>query len=317
MKKMIMLTLAAILVFSVTACGGQNQAGSNYPEKQITVIVPWGSGDGVDLTTRAFADFAEEELGQTVVVQNKPGGGGAVGHTEASKQQADGYNLLTASTGALTVKPSTGQVGYATEDFSAIGQMVEMPVVVAVNKDAPYDSLKDLFEHAQENEVTFSTPAPGTSQHVIMEQLANEYDMNLSHVSGKGGNGAVSNVMGGHVDAVAVGPAPLSGKDVKLLGVSTAERDPYLPDVPTFQEQGYDFSFNLFFGLVAPSGTPDEAINTMSETLEKAMQDEELQEKWKNLGVNPVYLDSQEFQDKIDRYAENMGQAVEEIGLAE
>ncbi|WP_181347562.1 tripartite tricarboxylate transporter substrate binding protein [Thalassobacillus sp. CUG 92003] len=310
-----------IMLLVAAGCSGETSSesagGSNYPNKSINLIVPFPSGDGTDLVSRAFAKYAEEELGQPVVVNNKPGGGGSIGHAEASKQKADGYNMLTGSSGAMTIKPYAGDVPYSYEDFTPVGQMVEVPIVIAVNESSEFESLNALVKHAKENpgEVTYSTPAAGSSQHVLMEHFASQNDLELKHVPGEGGNGAVSSVMGGHVDVVAVGAPPIAGKDVKKLAVTTEERSEFMPEVPTFKEQDFEIDSSLWFGLFVPSGTPEDIVAQLEESLKKASEDSDVKEEWKNLNLSPAYLNSEDFQKKIENIANENKQIVKEIGL--
>ncbi len=310
-----------IMLLATMGCSGSSNTASkaeDYPKKPIKLIVPFPSGDGTDLVSRAFAKFAEEKLGKPVVVNNKSGGGGSIGHTEASKQKGNGYHMLTGSSGAMTIKPYSGDLEYTYKDFTPIGQMVEVPIVVAVNKDSKFDSLSGLVKYVKENpgEITYSTPASGSSQHILMEYFAHKNDLKLKHVPGKGGNGAVSKVMGGHIDVVAVGAPPISGKDVKKLAVTTQERYEFMSDVPTFKEEGFKIDSSLWFGLFVPKETPKEIVTKLEETLKEASNDPEVKKAWKKLQLSPAYLESEEFKKKIEQIAKENQEILKKIGMS-
>ncbi|MFZ4450962.1 tripartite tricarboxylate transporter substrate binding protein [Salibacterium aidingense] len=310
----------------LTGCGeesGSNnsEAEEEYPTQSISLTVPFSSGDSSDLSSRVFTDFAEEELGESISVENRDGAGGSIGHSEAAQAKADGYTLLTGSSGAMTIQPYTSDVGYTYEDFEPIGNMVEIPIALAVPEDSPYETLDEFMQEAenQPGELTYATPGTGVTQHIMMESMAQEYEVDLTHMPQDGGSDAVSQAVGGHVDAVAVGATQVVSQhesgDLKVLGVTSEEQYENLPDVPTFQEQDYDVNTTVWFGLFAPAGTPENVIESLSSTLENASENEEVLEQWKDLNLNPAYQDRDEFQTMIEEQAEQNKNVVEEIGL--
>lgn len=324
-SKFLYLFLTVIFVLGIVAgCSQSETPESNnvsekqFPEKPVEIIVPFSAGDGTDLAARAYANFAEKELGQPFVVNNRPGGGGSVGLAEAAQKSADGYHMVLGSTGALTLKPFTEDVHYSYEDFDPVGQITEIPVLIAVKKDSEIDTLKDFVELAKENpgKITYSTPGPGVLQHIIMVDLAKKNDIEIAHVPANGAPAAVANVLGGHVDAAVVSPAAVANQDVKIIAVSTAERAPAFPDVPTFVEQGYDIVSSLSFGFFVPAGTPEDVINVLSDSLKKASEDPTVIEAWDKLGYPPAYMNPEDYDKMMTNVANTNQEMLKEIGLA-
>ncbi|MEK8126549.1 tripartite tricarboxylate transporter substrate binding protein [Paenibacillus filicis] len=333
MKKGKLLT-ASLLAFTVLAAGCSNSpapaAGDKgasspkaaaYPTKAVSIVVPFSAGDISDLATRAFSEFAGGALGQSVVVVNKEGGGGSVGHAEVSKATADGYTLLTGSSGAMGIKPYTANVGYTPDDFKPIGQLVELPFSIISNKNAAFKTLKEFIEYAKNNpgKVKYASPGPGTSNHIVMETLAKKYGLKLVHVPYSGANDAVSVVLGGHVDAAIVVASQVvpqqKAGEVNVLGVTSPKKYEFMPDVPTFGEQGYELDASVWFGIFAPKNTPDDITKVLIDTMKKSSEDPKLKETWKKLSITPSYIGPDELKAKIAKESKSNLEIIKELGL--
>lgn len=292
-----------------------------YPEKTIKIIVGFGAGDAIDGTARVLADRLAQELGGPVVVINIPGGGGAKGLAAAAQEAADGHTLVMGSTGALTARPLISNAGYTPDSFAPIAQLTEVPIGLAVAKDSPFTSIDDVIAAAKEKpgSVSYATPAPGTTQHISMERFANMQGIELTHIGGKGGKGAVTKALSGEVDFVFVGASNYTSLaksgDLRVLGVADEQRVPYLPDAPTFEEQGYDLVAKVWFGLLAPAGTPDDVLVKLRAAVATIAQSDETLALYGKYNFSPAYLDADVFAKRIANNVAEHGVVLKKIGL--
>lgn len=304
---------------AVLLCAGSLPATAAFPDKAIQIIVGFAPGDAIDGTARVIAEQLEKDLSVPVVVVNIAGGGGAKGAAAAAKKPADGYTLLMGSTGALTARPQISNSGYTTDDFVALAQLTEVPIGLAVSKDSPYQSLTELIDAAKAGTVKYATPAPGSTQHISMAAFAAANDLNLIHIGGKGGKGAVTKTLSGEVDFVFVGAsnytALAKSGDLKVLAVAAPERVAYLPDAPTFQEQGYDLNAAVWFGLLARQGTADDVLLILREAIDKVATMETTEALYRKFNFNSAYLNATDFQQRIEANVAHHADVLKAIGL--
>ncbi len=313
--------IASLACAMAALVGGPANAQSDYPSQAIQIIVPFGAGDAIDGTARLMSRRLQEQVGVPFVVRNIPGAGGAIGFAEANKAEADGYTLLVASTGAMTARPQISDSGYQTDDFVPIAQLVEVPIGIAVTEDSPFDSVEALVAAAQEEagSIKYSTPGPGSTQHLSMERFAQSHDMELVHIGGRGGKGAVTKALTGEVDFVFVGASNYTGLaeagKLQVLGVAAPEPVPYLPDAPTFQELGYDFNSAVWFGLVANRGFPEDRLEMLRGAVEQVATSAETEELYEKYNLTPAFLGHEEFQERIAGSVEQNAETLNTIGL--
>ena len=311
--------LSVLAAATVTLAAGP--AAAEYPDRPVTIIVPFGAGDAVDGTARVMASGLEDALGGSVVVRNVPGGGGAAGTAAAKAEGADGHTLLMGSTGALTARPLISDVGYATADFAPIAQLVEVPIAVAVREDSPLQTMDDLVTAAQAEDLRYATPAPASTQHIEMERFAAERGLGLVHVGGQGGAGAVTKALSGEVDFVFVGApnytALADGGELRVLAVAAPERAPYLPEVPTMAEAGYPMDAAVWFGLLANAEAPGEAIEALRAATAEVAQGEDTLALYERYDFTPAYLDAEAFGARIAETVERNDETLREAGLLE
>ena len=305
-------------VFAVSASLVSAQ---EYPNKPVQIVVPFGAGDALDSSARAIADQLKTAMGVPFIVQNIPGAGGGKGTAEAGKASADGYTLLMGSTGALTARPLIADAGYKTEDFTPIAQLVIGPIGLAVAADSPYQSIGDLVAAAKstDSSVKYSTPGPGSTQHINMEIFAQENGLNMTHIGGKGGKGAVTKALSGEVDFVFVGASNYvslaKAKKLRVLGVASDARLSYLPDAPTFTEQGFDFDVAVWFGLLTNSDTPPEIVAKLRAEVAKVANTDEIRALYTKLNLTEAFLDGDAFQAQIDADVAKHSVVLKNIGL--
>jgi len=292
-----------------------------FPSGPVRIIVPFEAGDAIDGTARLLADIMADEFGSPVIVQNIPGGGGAAGTAEALRSPADGQTLLMASTGALTARPILSTSGYQTSDFKPIANLVDQPIGLAVAASSPYQTLGELVEAAKAETLSYSTPAPGSTQHVSMADFASKNGLTLNHVGGQGGRGAITKALTGEVDFAFVGASNYiglaEGGQLRILGVASPERLAFLSDAPTFKEAGFDFNASVWFGLVVPQQTPEGPTEALRETVEKVAQSGKAAELYQKLNFEPNYMAADAFQTRIDESVEQNRRILTALGLVQ
>jgi len=290
-----------------------------YPERAVTIVVPFGAGDSVDGTARVIAENLQEDLGVPFVVKNVPAGGGAAGTAEVARAPADGYTLLMASTGALTARPQVSDAGYETDDFAPIAQLVTVPIALAVAKDSPYKTLDELLAAAKDKPLKYATPAPASTQHLSMTAFAKENGLKLVHVGGQGGKGAVTKTLTGETDFTFTGApnftALQEAGEMRVLAVAAPKRVPYMPDTPTFAEAGHDLDASVWFGLVARKDVPDEALASLRKVVGEVAQSPATLELYEKFDFTPAYLDADAFGDKIQADVERSRGTLTDLGL--
>lgn len=314
MKRLLGLAAAAMVLALPLAASA-----ANFPSKPIRIISPFAAGDAIDNTARVMAERMRSILNVQVIVQNIPGGGGAVGLAEAARAAPDGYTLAIASTGALTAGPLITDSGFEPDDFTPLARLVTMPLAVAVNDKSPYTSLKELVEAAKTKELSYSTPGASTKQRIVMTQFAKDNGLKLIHIAGKGGTDAATKAMTGEVDfvftAVPVFENLARGGKLTVLGVAADERVDYMPNVPTFKEEGYPTLDNLWFGLIVRKGVPAEAVSILENAIKDAAGQKETKELYAKLRFTDGYLNGPAFGEVIKANLENHKVVLKAIGL--
>lgn len=275
-----------------------------WPERPIKIVVPFPPGNSSDVSMRLLAELLAPRLGQAVVVENKVGAGGTIGTGYAAKQPADGYTLAMGSTGPLSIgpwlRPDTMTYDPLT-DLEPIAAVAWAPQVMVVRTDEPYDNIEGLIQHTKKsgNPLKYGTPGVGTTPHLVISKFLRDAGIQGQHIPYKGGMQSLADLIGGQVnfmsDNVPVFSAALDGKRVKPIGVTSAERIPNLPNVPTLAEQGLKgFSMQGWILLMAPTGVPDEAKKRLEKEVAAVMQDKNMQQRLLGFGLVPMSMPQSE-----------------------
>jgi len=266
-----------------------------FPAKPIHIIVPYPPGGGTDVVARTVAPKMQEALGQPVVVENRAGAGGNIGTDFVAKAPADGYTLLVASAStAINTTLSKNVTWQATRDFAPVALLVLNQSLLVVHPSVPATSVRELIALAKSKpgHVTFASYGNGSSAHLIGELFKMMAGVDLVHVPYKGAAPAVNDLLGGQVnmlfsDVAAILPHVKSGK-VRALGIGSEKRFAGLPDVPTIAEAGVPgFVGGGFLGLVAPAGTPREAIDKLNAAAVKSLAAPEVADRLNSLASPP------------------------------
>ena len=283
------LSLAVLAAASLLTTGAFAQA---WPSKPIRAVVPFAPGSATDQIGRAFAAEMAKTLGQTIVVENKPGVNGMLGAAEVAKAAPDGYTILigTNSTNAA-LKSLMKQLPYDQDKaFAPVGYMGSVPLIVAVNNDVPAKNLRELVTLAKSKpgHVTFASAS--TSQLVSTEMLANMAGVQLTNVPYKSGPAAMTDLIGGQVmmftaDFAVMLPQVKGGK-IRGLAVTSTKRSPAIPELPTVNEAlGLkDYELIAYFAMFAPAGTPPEIVAKLNQAVNAAANSKELQDKFASIG---------------------------------
>jgi tripartite-type tricarboxylate transporter receptor subunit TctC len=261
----------------------------DYPARPVMIIVPQPPGGGTDIITRIFADQLTKQLGQTFVVENRAGAGTVVGSVAAAKAAPDGYTLLAGLTANMAVNPSLfANLAYdPIRDFTAVGMMAEFPFVIVVSKNFPAHSVKELIAlaKAKPGEINFASAGNGSGQHLSAELFKLMTGTNMTHVPYRGAAPAYTDVISGRTpvffDNLSSALGQIRGGSVRALAVTSKERAPLLPDVPTVGETVPGYQNTVWFGLWAPKQTPPAIIAKLHTAMEKSVADPTVQERIK------------------------------------
>jgi tripartite-type tricarboxylate transporter receptor subunit TctC len=270
-----------------------------YPSRTITFIVPMAPGGPPDVISRMVIPHMTAPLGVSVIVENKPGAGGAVGAAMVARSAPDGYTVLAVTNNALSVIPATRKdLEYSLKDFAAIGGFAMDPGVFVVRATDPWKDLDSLVEYARKNpgKLSYGSAGIGTTTHLAMEAVKVGRGVDLTHVPFKGTQPAKAALLGGHI-TVAVGPVSVMMPNIKsgeLIALVTTARSRIadLPQVPTVSEKGVpQASFNLWVALFVPAKTPKPVVDRLNGTLTRALKDPKVVESAEKLGMVVDFTD--------------------------
>ena len=284
------------LLLALLLAGTAATARADYPERAITMIVPFAAGGPTDTVGRLVADAMTRELGQQVIVENVGGAGGTLGAARVAKAEPDGYTLLMYHIGQATSASLYRKLSYdPINDFAPIGRVTDVPMTVIGRSTLEPSSAADLigFIRAKKDELTLANAGPGSSSHLCGMLLMSALGVPMTTVPYKGTAPAMTDLLGGQVDLVCDQTTNTAGQiragKVKAYAVTTKERVAALPDLPTLDEAGLPgFEMSVWHGLWAPKGTPEPVIAKLVPALATALKDEKVIERMADLGTVPV-----------------------------
>ncbi|WP_435171210.1 tripartite tricarboxylate transporter substrate binding protein [Falsirhodobacter sp. 1013] len=266
---MIRSHIVALLLASALAVPA---AAQDFPQKTVTLVVWSGAGGALDTYGRKLAELLETQVGWSVKVDNRPGGSGAVGVSQIMTQPADGYNILVL-TGTLTFGIAQGLIPFDLDDFRLLRAMQSEPSSLAVNADSPLTSTAGFVEAmADGGNLRVGGHAPGGFHQYMLYQMMQAGGFESGWIPHDASGKVTLALLGHHIDAAMMTPstglAQVKSGEVRLLGVSTEERTPFLPDVPTFREQGYDIEGAVWRGIAVRAGTPDDVVASIQSAID-------------------------------------------------
>ena len=309
------------------AAAGTAFAQGGWPEKPITMIVPFPPGGVADTVARPVAEALSKELKQPVVIENKAGAGGALGMGLAARAPADGYTLLM-SLSSISILPEADKIlgrkpAFTLNQFKPIARFTADPTVLVVRADAPWKTLGDFVKDLKAQPGRFNYGSSGNygTMHVPMEMLKANAGFRMTHIPYTGAGPAVLALLGGQVDAIASGPSTVVQqiKAGKLRALAHWGDKPLvaLPEVPSLKQAGYAATFAQWSALLVPAGTPDDVVQKLRAAARKVAQDPNVIQTINRAGSPIEYQDAPEFQSYWDADAALMTDAVRKIGKVE
>ncbi|WP_454673041.1 tripartite tricarboxylate transporter substrate binding protein [Achromobacter pestifer] len=324
--KCLLRACAALLVLPLAGCGnspsGEAVADTTYPTHPITIVVTFPPGGGTDLLARRIGASLQEQLGQPVVVENRPGASGNIGARIVAEAQPDGYTLLMVNS-SFAINPGVYRnLGFAPKrDFAAVINVAFVPSVFVVPAASPLHTLDDALAAAQPGKpLPFASCGNGTPQHLAGEMLARATGAILQHVPYKGCGPALTDVTAGQVGmgvVTASSAAPLiaAGK-LRALAVTSPARSPLMPTVPTVAEQGIaGYALDQWHGLLVPAATPPAVVDKLNAAVTKVVRRPEVQASLREQGFTPASSTPREFQKMINADIDRYTALTESIGL--
>lgn len=315
--------LAAIVAVFACVITGFAQA-ADYPNRTITIIVPFPPAGGVDAMARVAAQKLSEALKQQVIVENRGGAGGTIGTRIAAKAAPDGYTLLLGHTGTMAINPTL----YAAlnidieKEFTPIGMIAELPIALLAHPSFPAKTVADFIKIAKEkgDQQNVGTSAVGTGGYLTAQLFKSEADLNFALIPYKGTAPLMNDLLGGHVP-VAFGVLPpalgnIAAGKLRAVAVTSKKRFSLLPDVPTFDESGMPgFEAVLTYGLLAPHGTPKEIVDRLSAELRKLASNDEVKKQINMEGGDPRTSTPEEYAAVLAREGKTWGGLVKKLNL--
>ncbi|HEX2221518.1 MAG TPA: tripartite tricarboxylate transporter substrate-binding protein [Candidatus Limnocylindria bacterium] len=311
---------------AATEGGGGGGAAGGYPDREITMVVPFDAGGPTDTVTRLVAEPMSEVLGQQIVVQNRSGAGGTVGAEEVANAEPDGYTVLMHHIGMSTAPTLYPELAYdPLTDFKTIGLVTEVPMTIVAKPDFEPETLEELVDYVTENAetVTLAHAGVGAASHLCGLLIQNALDVRFNEVPYDGTGPALGALEGNQVDFMCdqtTNTAPRIQQDqVKAYAVTAPERIDVLPDLPTTAEGGLeDVEVTVWHGLYVPAETPDEVVQALTDALQQALADEGVIEELANLGTSPVPEDQatpEAHTQKLEEQIELWRPVIEEAGV--
>ena len=312
-----LLSLALLSGLSATAVA------QSYPAKPVRLISPYAPGGGTDILARLIGQKLSENLGQPVIVENRPGAGGVIGTEIVAKAPADGYTIMLASPSPIVVAPHLHKkLAYRPlNDLAPITLISVVPAVLAVHPSLPAKSVKELvaFAKARPAQLTFSSSGNGGTGHLAGEMLKMMSGVDMVHVPYKGTGPATTAVLSGEVslsfgNIISVLPHVKGGR-LRAIAVTTPKRSPVLPDVPAVAETLAGYSAGPWYGVLAPAGTPQEIISRLNQEIVKILRSPEVMKTLSAEGADPIGSSPGEFANLLKTETERWGKVVRQAGM--
>lgn len=301
------LGAAALATALLPAKGVRAQS---YPDRPITLVIPFAPGGSTSIVGRAIADKMSEILKQKIIVDNRAGAGGTVGTKAVANAEPDGYTIALGYTGTLAIGPTLyTKAGYdPRKDFAAIGLIGHAPNSIVVHPSFPAKTLGELIAYAKANpeKVSFGSAGAGSASHITGEYFATIAGIKIVHIAYKGTGPAMADLLGGHIP-MAIAPIPathanVSAGTLRALAVTSPKRISLLPDVPTIAESGLpDFEATLYYGLIAPAATPRPVVEKLNQALRAAIESDDVKKRLLQDGTEPTPSTPDEYAAFIDK----------------
>src|ERR1044071_4801591 len=314
MKKAILLASALALLAGVAQA-------QQFPTRPATLIVPWPAGGSTDIGMRALASATEKHLGQSIVIENKPGAAGTIGPANmAASARPDGYTVAQLPITVFRI-PFIQKTSFdPTKDFTYIVHVTGYTFGVVVKADAPWKTFNELIEYARANpgKLNYGTPGAGTSLHITMEQIAKMKGIKWTQVPFKGVADSMNALLGGHIDVTSDSTGwagAVNAGSARLLVTWGAARTKNWPDVPILKEVGIDLISNSPFGIGGPKGMDPAVVKILHDAFKKGMEEQSYRDTIAKLDMEPYYLSTADYHAYAMQQITEQKQLIEELGL--
>ena len=304
-------------------CSFAHMAYAAWPEKTITLIVPWAAGGSTDILARALSEQLTKSLGQPVIVDNRAGASGNIGSNLVAKAKPDGYTLLIGSMSTHAMNPALmpNMPFRGVDDFTPLAQIANVVNTLVVNPSVPAKSVKELIAYAKANpgKVAYASAGAGSTNHLSAVLFEKAAGIEMLHVPYKGGAPAVLDTVGDQTKVLfSAGTQTLphvkAGK-LRLLGVTEAKRSALLPDVPTVGETLPGYELSVWYGAFGPAGMPKDLVTKLNSEINKALANPEVRARMDAIGVEIVKGTPDEFASVLRRDADRYGKLIRELGI--
>ncbi|MDS1138770.1 Bug family tripartite tricarboxylate transporter substrate binding protein [Nitratireductor indicus] len=315
-------SLAVAGTLGVTALTGP--AVAEYPDKPVTIVVPYAAGGLTDLMARAVAEGLTKEMGQPFVVENKPGAGGAVGLKGVINSDKDGYTLVMIPANIATMKQLYPSIGFdPVEDIAPVANIGASAIGMAVNKtELPVGTVAELVDHVKANpDLSYTDCGNASPQQIVGAFFREEAQIEMTHINYKGCGASIPDVLAGRVPLVFASLPhllPHMGDDGKLsvLAITSAARSPLAPELPTLAESGYpQIVVDAWFGVAAPKGTPDDIIDSINAAINTVLGSDTMKELMATRNVQPIGGSAEDFARTIAHDSELLSKIVQDVGI--
>ena len=296
-----------VLVLVMFASVATAQAQSAWPQKPIRIVVPFAPGGNTDSIARVMAERFTQSLGQPVLVDNKVGAGGAIAAEFVAKAPADGYTLMMAAMPVMAVLPVISKTNFdPLRDFVLVSNVGSNPFVMGIHKSVPANNLSEFVAYMRKNpgKFNYASGGSGSVSHLSAALFVKRADLDMTHISYKGGAPAVTDLLGGNVQMYFGNFSELyphvSGGNIRIIGVSSDKRAAQLPQVATIAESGFPgFKTVTWNGLMAPAGTPPAVVARLADAVKEALAFEGTQSKFQQMGVDAIGSSPREFAETL------------------
>jgi len=311
---------AAVAAFVLAAAGAASA--QSFPSRAVHIFVPYPAGGGVDVLTRTLGDVVSKQWGQSVVVENRPGAGGVIASQAVVTSAPDGYTLIMVASGHATNPLLYPKIPYDTfKDFTPISLLASSPNILLVRADSPFKTMADLIAAAKAKPggLSFAHAGTGTSTHLAGELLKSLAMIDLNAIPYKGGAPAINDLLGGQIPmSFNNGPesvGQLQAGTLRALAVTTADRAPFLPDVPSMLEAVPGYDTGVWWGLLGPANMPPDVLAKLSHDFVAALNTDAVKERLGKLGALPIGSSPQQFDARIRADYDKWGPIIKAAGM--